>query len=48
MPFMFMMVIIEIATFAGSIFVFIQLAYIDQYLLFDNDTYWNLAKMVRW
>lgn len=35
-----------IVIFAGSIYIFILLANIDQYLLFDNDTYWNLAKMV--
>lgn len=45
-PYIITMFIVSVATFAGSIFIFIQLAYIDQFLLFDNSTYWNLAKMV--
>uniref|UniRef100_H2ZHQ7 Tetraspanin n=1 Tax=Ciona savignyi TaxID=51511 RepID=H2ZHQ7_CIOSA len=45
-PFIIMMIFTELATFGASIYIFVQLAYIDQYLLFDNDTYWNMAKMV--
>lgn len=45
-PYILVMIVVAIGTFAGSVFIFIQLAYIDQFLLFDNSTYWNLAKMV--
>nr|XP_002131857.1 uncharacterized protein LOC100180589 [Ciona intestinalis] len=45
-PFLVLMIFTELATIGGSIYVFVQLANIDQYLLFDNDTYWNMAKMV--
>ncbi|XP_039250033.1 uncharacterized protein LOC120327744 isoform X2 [Styela clava] len=45
-PYILTMTVISIGTLGGSVFIFIQLAYIDQFLLFDNSTYWNLAKMV--
>ena len=41
-----MMICTEIAIFGMSIFVFVQLSKFEEYLLFDNDTYWNMAKMV--
>ncbi|XP_039250032.1 uncharacterized protein LOC120327744 isoform X1 [Styela clava] len=45
-PYILTMTVISIGTLGGSVFIFIQLAYIDQFLLFDNSTYWNLAKML--
>ena len=45
-PFIAMMTCTEIAAFALSILIFVQLSKFEEYLLFDNDTYWNMAKMV--
>ncbi|XP_076807664.1 uncharacterized protein LOC143450829 [Clavelina lepadiformis] len=44
--FIIMMIFTELAFIGISIFVFVQLAHIEEYLLFDNDTYWNMARMV--
>jgi len=41
------MIVTEIGTIGASIFALIQLARFEAYLLFDNDTYWAMAKMVR-
>ena len=41
------MIVIELVVFAGSIFMIIQLANMDQYLLLSNDAYWEMAKLVR-
>jgi len=40
------MIVIELVVFVGSIFMIIQLANMDQYLLLSNDAYWEMAKMV--
>jgi len=41
-----LLVITEISVFAGSIFAFILLARFEEYLLFDNETYVTIARMV--
>jgi hypothetical protein len=37
---------VELVTFVGSIFVFVQLANMDQYLLLSNEAYWEMATMI--